>query len=88
MSEEVATPLFVRPEWYDRANCHGVGAGLFYVERGASAVEAIAVCRDCEVRSECLRLALDRREIFGIWGGYSQRQLRAMRAIRARRAAS
>lgn len=82
VEEAVATPRFERPEWYDRASCRDVGPGLFYVERGASAVEAIAVCRGCPVRSQCLRLALERREIFGIWGGYSQRQLRAMRAMR------
>lgn len=78
----VASPLFERPDWYERANCRGAGPDLFYMERGVSASSALVVCGECEVRAECLGLALERREIFGIWGGYSQRQLRVMRARR------
>lgn len=77
-------PLFVRPEWYDRANCHGVGADLFYSERGEAVANAaaVAVCAGCEVRVECLALALDRGEGWGVWGGMSVSQRRRVRRRR------
>lgn len=74
-------PPFVRPEWYDRANCHGVGADLFYSERGESVATAAAVevCAGCEVRAECLLWAIDRGEAWGVWGGMSVSQRRRVR---------
>lgn len=80
----VAAPVFVRPEWYQRANCRGVGPDLFYLERGATSAtaNAVAVCAGCTVRAECLALALQRGEPWGVWGGKSVRQRRRMRARR------
>ena len=73
------TPVFVRPAWYDRANCAGVGPTLFYVERGVSSAPAAAICQACEVRLDCLDLAVERGERFGMWGGFSTRQRISMR---------
>lgn len=68
-----------RPPWRDAAACRGMDPALFFPERGTPTADAKAVCRTCRVRSECLADALDARERFGIWGGYSERERRAMR---------
>lgn len=83
MTAVLDAELPVVPEWYARANCRGVGPDMFYGERGDPQVQALAVCRGCVVRDDCLRLALERCETFGVWGGCSQKQLRAIRSRRA-----
>lgn len=46
------------------------------------------VCAECPVRKECLKHALDNNEKFGVWGGASERERRAMqRVMRMGRAA-
>lgn len=64
------------------ANCVGVDPDLFFPERGGSTKEAREVCRGCVVRDDCLELALQRGEKFGIWGGMSERQRRSIRRKR------
>ncbi len=65
--------------WRGQAECIGVNPVLFYPERGESYKEAKAVCMVCVVRGECLEEALAAEEVFGIWGGTSERQRRIMR---------
>jgi WhiB family redox-sensing transcriptional regulator len=36
------------------------------------------VCRSCPVRFECLADALDNRIEFGVWGGMTERERRAL----------
>ncbi len=76
--------------WQARGNCVGVDPDLFFPERGESVAEAKAVCATCVVRAECLAFALEHNERFGIWGGLSARERRAIRRARrqARQAAS
>lgn len=71
--------LIVRPEWMQRAACRGVPTELFFTERGESTAPARDVCRDCEVRAECLAFALNTAEKFGTWGGVSERGRRRLR---------
>lgn len=68
--------------WHDRANCKGANADLFFPERGASTRSAKAICRECQVRGECLEFALRSGEKFGIWGGLSERERRRVRRER------
>ena len=49
--------------------CAGLGADLFY---GASPKKALAICRECPVRLECLQWALDNEDEHGIQGGVTQ----------------
>jgi WhiB family redox-sensing transcriptional regulator len=42
---------------------------LFFSERAADITRAKAICLRCTVRERCLELALDRQEMFGVWGG-------------------
>ena len=36
------------------------------------------MCRGCPVRTECLADALDNRVEFGVWGGLTERERRAL----------
>jgi WhiB family redox-sensing transcriptional regulator len=67
-----------RPEWRERALCAQVGDDLWYPESGggSSARAAKVICRQCEVRAECLREAIDNDEAFGIWGGLTEYERR------------
>jgi len=68
--------------WQDGANCRGANADLFFPERGASTRAAKAICRECQVREECLEFAITTGEKFGIWGGMSERERRRVRRDR------
>jgi WhiB family redox-sensing transcriptional regulator len=48
-------------------------------ERRFRESQAKAVCHECVVRVECLSEALKSDERFGIWGGLTERERRAVR---------
>src|SRR5271156_6196727 len=56
-------------QWRPRAACLGEPVALFYPDHGSRSAAAIQVCSRCFVRQECLRYALAKPEVFGIWGG-------------------
>ena len=74
------------PAWRALAACRGVDPELFFTERGESTGDAKAICRDCDVRADCLEYALANKEKFGIWGGLSERERRKLRQARRRAA--
>jgi len=76
-----------RLAWQDDALCAQTDPEAFFPEKGGSSRQAKAVCMACEVRPECLEYALENDERFGIWGGLSERQRRALRRQRGREAA-
>jgi WhiB family redox-sensing transcriptional regulator len=66
-------------DWMLDAACRGHPQRRFW--HGEFAVEtaiAISVCRQCEVRIECLTHAVRNAEVIGIWGGTSERERRRM----------
>lgn len=72
-----------RPEWMSEGACIGSDPDLFFPARhetGALA-EALAVCRTCPVRVECLEYAVANRDA-GVWGGTTDRQRRKIRKDR------
>jgi WhiB family redox-sensing transcriptional regulator len=62
--------------WASRALCVEDPDGLFVT--GAAQLKAAALCRHCPVVQECGAEALDNRVEFGIWGGMTERQRRAL----------
>ena len=46
--------------------------------QGAAQNRAKLICRGCQVRTECLADALDGRIEFGVWGGMTERERRAL----------
>ena len=79
--QQLAAEVEVR-SWVLRANCVGIDAELFFPDRGEPTRHAKAVCAGCEVRAECLDYALETGQKFGVWGGTSERERRALRRLR------
>lgn len=71
-----------RPEWQDLALCAQTDPEAFFPEKGGSTREAKRTCQRCDVQAECLEYALAHREQFGIWGGTSERDRRALLSTR------
>jgi hypothetical protein len=65
--------------WVDDALCAQTDPEAFFPEKGGSTADAKRICGLCSAREECLRYALDHDERFGIWGGHSERERRAMK---------
>jgi len=65
-----------------RALCLGADNRKFFTERGASQKPAKKVCASCPIVNQCLDYSLDNREVFGVWGGKSERERRKLRKAR------
>lgn len=73
-------------EWQEHGRCRTTDADVFFPpphfehkpEREAREAKAKAVCARCPVRAECLEWALETREPFGVWGGYSESERRRL----------
>lgn len=63
--------------WTVKAVCRSSDADELFVQ-GAGQNRATAVCAGCPVRTECLANALDRRIEYGVWGGMTERDRRAL----------
>ena len=61
--------------WKAEANCKNISPHLFFPEKGDTSTQhqAIAVCRHCTVRWDCLEYGLRHSER-GVWGGTTERQ--------------
>ncbi|WP_129666868.1 WhiB family transcriptional regulator [Phytoactinopolyspora endophytica] len=64
-------------DWMSEAACRSAEPDELFVP-GAAQNRAKAVCFGCPVRTECLADALDNRTEFGIWGGMTERERRAL----------
>jgi len=65
-------------DWVRAALCAQVDPDLWFPEKGGSTAGAKKVCERCPVTQECLQFALDNEQRFGIWGGRSERERRAL----------
>ncbi len=63
--------------WGTEAACRKADPDSLFVQ-GAAQNRAKAVCQGCPVRTECLADALDNRVEFGVWGGMTERERRAL----------
>lgn len=66
-------------DWMEDALCAQTDPESFYPEKGGSTRDAKKTCEQCLVRAECLDWALTNDERFGIWGGLSERERRAIK---------
>ena len=64
-------------DWRARAACRDEDVESLFV-RGAEQRKAKLVCLGCPVRTECLATALDNRIEYGVWGGMTERERRAL----------
>lgn len=66
-----------RIAWVAQAVCRAADPDQLFV-RGAAQRKAAVICRHCPVVRDCLADALDNRVEFGVWGGMTERQRRAL----------
>jgi hypothetical protein len=75
-----AVPARFAARWRELAACRGTGLEVFFPERGESAGPARRVCAACPVRQPCLDYAITNRIAYGVWGGLTERERRALRS--------
>ena len=63
--------------WAVQAACADSDPDSLFV-RGSAQRQARQVCYSCAVRIECLADALNSNTMFGVWGGLTERERRAM----------
>lgn len=66
-----------RGDWVMQARCRNGDPDALFV-RGAAQRRAAAICRQCPVVMQCRADALDNKVEFGVWGGLTERQRRAL----------
>ena len=66
----------IQQTWAASAKCSGMGDALF--PEGTDVKRIRQFCSDCPVQIDCLAEALDNRIEWGVWGGTSERERRAM----------
>jgi WhiB family redox-sensing transcriptional regulator len=64
-------------QWALQGSCIEAEPDALFV-RGAAQQIAKQVCMSCPVIAECLADALDNRTEFGVWGGMTERERRAL----------
>jgi WhiB family redox-sensing transcriptional regulator len=72
--------------WAARSSCKKNMQDAFFSKGAANVERAKQVCANCPVRTECLAEALDKQIPWGVWGGMSERERRAL--LRRRPASS
>lgn len=64
-------------QWSSKAACSGMSPDELFA-KGAEQQNAKLTCRRCPVVAECLADALDNRTQYGVWGGMTERERRAL----------
>jgi WhiB family redox-sensing transcriptional regulator len=64
--------------WRPQAACRGTDPDELFVKGQSAQNRAKRICRGCPVRTECLADALDNGNNFGVWGGMTERDRRAL----------
>lgn len=67
------------PPWTVDALCAQTDPDAFFPDKGGTTRFAKQVCAGCSVAKRCLAYALENNERFGVWGGLSERERRALR---------
>jgi WhiB family transcriptional regulator, redox-sensing transcriptional regulator len=76
-SAKTRTAGGLQADWAGQGRCVSNDPDALFV-RGAAQQNAKIVCQKCPVIAECLADALDNRTEFGVWGGMTERERRAM----------
>ena len=74
--------------WRNRAACLGENSELFFPDGKTGPAllqteEAKAVCHRCEVAATCLKWAIESGQDYGVWGGMSEYERRALKSRNA-----
>jgi WhiB family transcriptional regulator, redox-sensing transcriptional regulator len=64
-------------DWAIRGRCGTADPDALFVQGKAQRMAKV-MCKGCPVIAECLADALDNRTEFGVWGGMTERERRAL----------
>lgn len=76
--ELLAAPLAEEKPWATFAACKDEPGMTFFPQTKAETEAALAICAICPVVDECLDHAVATNERFGVWGGTTEKQRRAL----------
>ena len=72
--------LISNEDWHEDAECakpeNKDHIKDFFANKPSQQYKALKICEACPVRKECLRWALDTKQVGGIWGGLNYKQIR------------
>lgn len=75
----------MNPEFLEKARCKGYSTNIFYPETDNQRKfppkiykSAKNICAKCPVALECLEYAIENAEVFGVWGGKTPLERRAI----------
>jgi WhiB family redox-sensing transcriptional regulator len=71
-------PVLDERPWAVFAACKNQDPGAFFPTTPEGERNAIRICQGCSVAMECLEFALETRARFGIWGGQTEKQRKAL----------
>jgi WhiB family redox-sensing transcriptional regulator len=74
---DVGTSVMWNEEWASQAACRASAPDQLFV-RGAEQNKAKKLCAGCPVKAECLAEALENQIEWGVWGGMTERERRAL----------
>lgn len=66
--------------WMLEGICRNIDPDLWFPDAGGSTRAPISMCQRCPVKQRCLDYAMDNEIEYGVWGGTSNKQRKAMRA--------
>lgn len=66
-------------DWRAHAACARIDPDLWFSPGAIEHKQAKRVCRDCDVRAQCLAYAMEKPVDHGIWGGLTERERRRIR---------
>lgn len=74
--------------WMEQGVCQNrdEDGKIFFPEAGNNANMAKKMCARCPVREKCLDWSIETRQMYGIWGGVSEKKRRQMMHLRYGRA--
>jgi hypothetical protein len=72
--------LIDSPEWHENSECskpiNREHIHSFFANKPSQQVAAKKLCEICPVKAQCAKDALENKEIWGIWGGLTPKQIR------------
>ena len=74
-----------RHHWMSQALCAQTDPDIFFPEKGGSTAPAMAICKNCTVRAQCLDYALTNDIRGGIYGGMSDNERKDRNRAKRRR---
>jgi hypothetical protein len=70
--------------WMELGKCQNKDEDgkIFFPDPGNNAVAAKRMCAHCPIREKCLDWSIETRQMYGIWGGVSEKKRRQMMHLR------